>query len=264
MELRDIIPSVDGFASWSHADKIKLFAWFLHTHKNQIHFTAAQIEKCFLELNVSPPSLVAPFLFAMERRTPKEALKDASGYRLESSIRARFDSKYGQRAATVYVHKLLSELPDKISGLAGKAYLEEALVCFRHKAFRAAVVMCWNLAFDVLCTFVFQKHLADFNSQLPRSFPKVEIALIRTKDDFGILKEAQVLQICKSANIISAGLYKILKEKLDRRNLAAHPSDVIISEPTAEEFIKDLIENVVLKLNLPSLPGGAVSTTLPT
>jgi len=32
-------------------------------------------------------------------------------------------------------------------------------------------------------------------------------------------------------------------------NIAAHPSGVLVAAPTAEEFIKDLIENVVLKLS---------------
>ena len=66
--------------------------------------------------------------------------------------------------------------------------------------------------------------------------------------DFQELKESRVLQACKSANIISGSPYKILKEKLDRRNIAAHPLGVVVAQPTAEEFIKDLIENVVLKV----------------
>jgi hypothetical protein len=155
----------------------------------------------------------------------------------------------GQRSATVRVHKLLSELPEKISNASEKAYLEEALICFKHKAFRAAIVMTWNLAFDHLCHLVLQSHLPAFNTQLPKSFPKADIAAVNNRDHFTELKESQVLQVCKSANIISGSVHKILKEKLDRRNLAAHASGVSIFESTAEEYIKDLVENVVLKLN---------------
>jgi hypothetical protein len=56
------------------------------------------------------------------------------------------------------------------------------------------------------------------------------------------------LQVCKSALLISGSVHKIMKEKLDRRNIAAHPSGVGTFAPTAEEYIKDLVENVVLKL----------------
>jgi hypothetical protein len=57
-----------------------------------------------------------------------------------------------------------------------------------------------------------------------------------------------VLQVAKSANIISGSVHKILKEKLDRRNIAAHPSNVTVSKLTAEDVILDLVQNVVLKL----------------
>ncbi len=110
--------------------------------------------------------------------------------------------------------------------------------------------MCWNLAYDHVCEFVLSNHLSPFNLQLPKSFPKADILRVLRKDDFQGLKEFQVLQVCKSANILSNNLYKVLKEKLDRRNIAAHPSaSIVIAAPTAEEFIKDLIENVVLKMN---------------
>jgi hypothetical protein len=71
---------------------------------------------------------------------------------------------------------------------------------------------------------------------------------VSNRDHFTELQESQVLQVCKSPNIISDSVHKILKEKLTSRNIAAHPSETVTSQPTAEEFIKDLVENVVLKL----------------
>jgi hypothetical protein len=53
----------------------------------------------------------------------------------------------------------------------------------------------------------------------------------RGLDDFQELKQSQVLQVCKSANIISGSIHKILKEKLERRNIAAHPSGVLDNLP---------------------------------
>jgi len=249
MQLDELCRTITEFSVWNHADKIKLFAWYLHTYRQQEFFKPAQIDGCFEELKVAPPSLVGPFLTAMVARRPPEALKSAKGYCLERRIRDAFDAKYGKRASTIHVQKLLSELPSRVPSLAEKAYLEESLTCFSHRAFRAAIVMCWNLAFDHLCEFVLHKHLMAFNAQLPRSFPKADIIAVSKKDDFAELKEAQVLQVCRSAIIITGSMHKILKEKLDRRNIAAHPSGVVVSELTAEEFIKDLLENVVLQLN---------------
>jgi hypothetical protein len=68
-------------------------------------------------------------------------------------------------------------------------------------------------------------------------------------DDFGdMLKESEVIRIAKSATIISNDVAKILDEKLGRRNSAAHPSGVRIEQLQAEDFIDDLVKNVVLKL----------------
>ena len=248
MRLNELCNSIGQFSGWKHADKIKLFAWHLHTHEQRKTFSAAQIAKCYNELNMAQPSLVAPFLTAMASRKPPEAIKTTDGYCLERRIRELLDGKYGKRAATIHVHKLLAELPEKIPSLGEKDFLKEVLVCFQHRAFRAAIVMCWNLGYDHLCEFVLKTHLAPFNAQLPKSFPKAGISNVLKREDFAELKESQVLQICRSSLIISDSLHKILKEKLDRRNIAAHPSGVTIPETTAEEFIKDLVENVVFKL----------------
>jgi hypothetical protein len=248
VELQEVVGEIDAFPAWSHADKIRFFAWFVHYHRGLDSFAPADITKCFRDLHIEAPSSVHPFLTAMENRKPKEVLRHKGKYCLEQKIREKLTQKHGKRAATVAVDKLLSNLPQLIPNLAERAYLDEALVCFRHQAFRASIVMTWNLAYDHLCEFVLAKHQAAFNSQLPKSFPKAGISAVSKRDDFAELKEYEVAQVCKSANIISNSLHKVLKEKLDRRNVAAHPSGVMTSRLTAEEFIKDLIDNVVFKL----------------
>src|ERR1017187_9863960 len=144
MNLKDVTDSIEGFSNWSFADKIKFFGWYLHTYCKQDSFKSADIKGCFEKLNLAQPSLIAPFLTAMVKKNPKEALQNSSGFRLEMRVRQHFDNLYGQRAATVQVHKILSELPGRITTGDEQKYLEEVLTCFRHKAFRAAVVMCWN------------------------------------------------------------------------------------------------------------------------
>jgi hypothetical protein len=185
----------------------------------------------------------------MFKRKPPEALGSLSkGFRLEKRVRDALDARFGQRPTAVYVDKLLAGLPDRIPNVNQKGYLVEALVCFRTAAFRAAIVMTWNLAYDHICELEIAKHLPDFNVQLPKSFPKADILVINKREDFELLKESQVLQVCKSANIISDNVHKIAKEKLVRRNIAAHPSAIVTTPATAEEFIRDLVENVVLQL----------------
>jgi hypothetical protein len=71
---------------------------------------------------------------------------------------------------------------------------------------------------------------------------------MNTYDDFSSLKEFVVIDICKRENIINHNVAKILFEKLDKRNAAAHPSTVKIGQLQAENFIDELVKNVVLAL----------------
>lgn len=248
MELADFVAQIPGFSSFNHANKIRLFAWFVHSMRSQERFKPADIRGCYDYLSLDQPTDVNPFLAQMLSRRPREVLRDSRGYALERRVKDSLDAKYGQRPVTVQVDKLLSELPAKIPSLAERSFLDEALICFRHKAFRAAIVMTWNLTYDHLCEFVLVKYLVEFNSQLPRSYPKAEISSIAKKEDFSELKESQVLQICRSANITSKDIHKVLKEKLDKRNTYAHPATLTLAPQTTEEYIIDLISNVVLML----------------
>jgi hypothetical protein len=246
-DIAAIVGTIPDFHGWNHVRKIKLFAWFLHSQRKE-HFSSTDIRLIYEKLHIDKPANITALLDQLFGKNPKELLKDSRGYSLVGRLRDEMGRKYSDRPTAVYVSTLLRELPARVPNLAERTYLDEALACFNAGAFRASIVMCWNLAYDHLCEFVLTKHFADFNTQLPKSFPKADISAVGKKDDFQELKESQVLQVCKSANIISGSLHKILKEKLDRRNIAAHPSGVVVAQPTAEEFIKDLIENVVLKL----------------
>jgi hypothetical protein len=121
---------------------------------------------------MAQPSSTSPFLASMEKKKPKELLRDKGGYCLEHSLRERMTAKYGQRKITVQVTKMLTDLPARVPDVAEREFLDEALICYRSGAFRAAIVMTWNLAFDHLLNFILKHHLAGFNKQWPISYAK--------------------------------------------------------------------------------------------
>jgi hypothetical protein len=53
---------------------------------------------------------------------------------------------------------------------------------------------------------------------------------------------------CNSASLFNSNIFKILKDKLDRRNIAAHPSSVVVVQSQADDVVTDLVNNVVLAL----------------
>jgi hypothetical protein len=113
--------------------------------------------------------------------------------------------------------------------------------------------MTWNLAYHHLCDYVIKNRLAEFNARWGIKFPnqhKSGVKSIAVIDDFlQELKEAEMIAICKDAGIITKDIWKIMDEKLGRRNSAAHASSVVISQLQADAFIDDLVRNVVLKIN---------------
>jgi hypothetical protein len=252
MQITDLPNIVPKFAALPHVQKIKIFAWYLHTHSKKEYFVSSDIRECYNKLSLELPSNISQFLKSLETKRPKEMLHSGRGYSLERRVMDDLQNRYGQRASTVQVHQLLEQLPKRISNVAEKNFFSEALICLKNNAPRAAIVMTWNLAFDHLCEYVFSQHLVQFNAQWPIRFPgqhKNGTKTITKKDDFtDFLKESEIIEICNSANIITGSVFKILKGKLDIRNTAAHPNAAIFTILQAEEFITDLVNNVVLVL----------------
>jgi hypothetical protein len=103
-----------------------------------------------------------------------DLLKDKRGYRLTGPARTGLDAKYGKTASIVIVEQALATLPDRVRSVAERAFLAEALICYRNRAFRAAIVMAWNLAYDHLLDWILshQTRLATFNARIPIRFPR--------------------------------------------------------------------------------------------
>lgn len=72
--------------------------------------------------------------------------------------------------------------------------------------------------------------------------------MISNYDDFEELKESEVIEVCNSAGLVSGNIIRILREKLGKRNMAAHPSSVLVVQSQADDVVTDLVNNVVLAL----------------
>jgi hypothetical protein len=251
VELTALKAAVPGFGAKSHNDKIKVFGWWLHTYGNQSNFSGSDILKCYDKLDFAKPSSIGPYLAPLVDK--KELLKSPAGYRLEHGVRAQLDALYGQPVTTAEISGLLRALPGKLPTLTESEYLEEALTCYHSKAFRAAIVMTWNLAYAHLCDYVVANKLAEFNGwwqQQYRGDHKNGPRAIAVATDFADeeLTEHKVLKICLDAGIITKNVYNVLHAALGRRNAAAHPNSVVLKQLQVDAYIDDLVNNAVLKI----------------
>jgi hypothetical protein len=248
MNFKEFADSSGDFYRLSPTDQISVVGWYLHVHRSLSHFDNALVRECFRSAHVEPPDL-SVYLPRMVAKRPPVMVKVKGGYRLEGGHRRSLDAKYGDHPTTVAVTVLLATLPDKLPDLEEKAFLREALDCYRVRAFRASIVMTWNLAFDHVLSWIVAdpNRLVAFNAGIVAKYPKSKI-VISQRSDFEDMKEAEIVEVCRTSRLLTKNVCDILKEKLVRRNHAAHPSEIVVTQHQADDTITDLVNNVVLVL----------------
>ena len=162
-ELRAFIAGVSGFAEMGHTDKVRMFAWLQQHLFKRDRFNTGNINSCYDALSYQPGN-TSQYLKSLEG---KELLKDSGGYRCEGSIRGTYDAKYGVHQITLSVRQMVQDLVNVLPELGEKDIFQEALICLKYDAGRAAIIMVWNIAFYHLCQYILKHKLAEFNSRIP-------------------------------------------------------------------------------------------------
>jgi hypothetical protein len=254
--IRDHFRGVKGFRDRELGDQIVALAWFLHSYCKKETFTTADIRRCLRHLEIP-----IPFYKQLDLHQFRGGILTGPQdgklhiwrdyYKLHWRIREQFEQEeLAGTPTSIQVHQLLKELPDRLPLQEEKAFLEETLTCYRSGANRAAIVMCWNLAFSHLCNFILNdtSRLTAFNQGLLKKFKNAKA--INAYDDFSSFRESEVLELCNLAKIITKNKYNTLKGRLNQRNAAAHPSTESFTQVNAEDYITDLINNIILALHV--------------
>ena len=209
MRLDELIEQVTNFDAAPPKERIKLFAWWLHTYGGKELFGPADIRGLYAELHVDEPPALATYLTRLHEA--KYLLKERAQYKLARNIRAELDKKYGVHHSVVAVNKILTDLPAQVPNVAERAFLNEALKCYRIEAYRACIVMTWNLAYSHLLDWVLREptRLAAFNAAISRRYQKITTLRVTKYDQFlDELKESQVIEICNTADLFNSNIYK--------------------------------------------------------
>ncbi len=145
------------------------------------------------------------------------------------------------------VSEKLRELAKKGTLNTRQIYLfDEAVSNLETGAYRSAIVMGWNLAYDVIRQWIFDDsaRLASFNTEILKILDKSgksKFDPITNYTDFYDIGERIVLDVCESANFIGGNLHDDLRNYLRQRNSYAHASD---SNPTVNQA-NALIDHLV-------------------
>jgi hypothetical protein len=223
-------------------------AWFLRTHEGKLEFTSKEIMDRLKQVGI--PCMEVPFVAIKFCDLPNQHLLmrsegTTSYYSLTLSAKNHLDEAYKdclQTPSTIATASAIADLPKNYPTLVGCPYWQEMMLCHKATAYRATVIMAWNLIYNRLCDYILADpaRLSAFN--LKSSKP------IANRDDFTEFREADVLAWSKSANIIIPNVHVILAEKLKRRNMFAHASGIIPIQHEVDAYILDLITNVLPRL----------------
>lgn len=130
-----------------------------------------------------------------------------------------------------------------MSNAGTAAFLEEAIACFEHRLYRAAVVLSWIGAVSLLYDHVVDQHLDAFNKEARRRDTKWRTA--KNTDDLSRMKEHDFLDVLESLSIIGKNVKQELQHLcLKLRNACGHPNSLKISQNRVSAHLEVLALNI--------------------
>lgn len=246
--LPEFISKVSDFQNLKNSEMMDYFAYYLIHFKTFETFKSKDIADCFSELSIPPYTNIPKYLSdnSIKKKGQQKFIKDNknSTYKISRQAFIELEKNINLDVPVIIVNNAMRSLLDRLQKQSEKDYLEEAIRTFEVEAYRASIIMVWLLTLDHIYEYILANKLTDFIAALRRANINKSI---HSKDDFGDIKESQLIEVCRSAGIISNDVRKILDTKLGIRNSFAHPSTITLPKSKALEFIDDLVENVILK-----------------
>ncbi|QVE17029.1 hypothetical protein [Pseudomonas cichorii] len=237
--------------SCSPADMIDYFVYFLTVITGQETVKPSEVDACFTSSRLQKYSNISAYLSRNSKKSKgkkSKFIKLKEGYQLERSRQVELQHDLHSGPAKLETSFLLRSLLERMTSKSQQLFLQEAIECYEIGARRAAVVLVWILVIHHLYDHITKNSLTEFNTALSKNTDKrIKITSIEKHDDFSEIPEGKFIELARSAGIISNDVRKILDNKLGTRNTYAHPSGVSISEVKVNDFIIDLVENVILK-----------------
>ncbi len=253
-DIEKFTSTVTNFFDLKSTEQLDFFVYFLTIEKQFVTTQATSVRQCFLLADVTPYSNISQYLNLNTKGKQKQSprcLRIKDRFQLHRNHKTFLETSIEKKPLKAKVNEDLRGLLSQITNHAENEFLKEAIDCFEISAYRASIVMVWNLTIDHLFNYILKNKLSEFNAALALNTDKrIKITSVVDRDDFGEIPENKFIEFCRTAKIISNDIRKILDTKLGIRNTYAHPSNLKVSEPKAVEFIDDLVTNVIIKFIL--------------
>jgi hypothetical protein len=253
-DVENFTSTVKDFYDLKPTQQLEFFVYFLTVEKQLITTQATAVRQCFLFADVTPYSNISQHLNQNIKAKPKQVpkfLRIKDSFQLHRNFKTFLETSIDKKPLKAKANKDLRKLLTHITNPAQNEFLKEAIDCLEISAYRASIVMVWNLTVDHLFAYILKHKLTAFNAALSLNTDKrIKITSVTDRDDFNEIPENKFIEFCRTAKIISNDIRKILDTKLGIRNTYAHPSNLTVGETKAVEFVEDLVNNVILKYHI--------------
>ncbi len=172
------------------------------------------------------------------------AVRTKAGWELSAKGRQRVADLVGPSASSP-LPAVASSVRSHLAGIKSantKEFLEEAIRCLESGLLRAATVLSWVGALNILYERVVATSLPQFNKEALRRDSKWKAAA--TVDDLARMKEHDFLQVLEAISIVGKSVKHELEACLKRRNGAGHPNSLKIGDAMVAAHIETLAINV--------------------
>lgn len=245
---------IDNFNQLPQKEQVRLLSYFYCIEKSRQVFSPVDIKSYFLQKGFRAPANIHAVFSELSgenikrnKRTKQKSdglvKKSPGAYSLSRETKNEFTSKYPESKHLKEVNNSLLALMQSVESNQQRDFLKEAISCFEIRAYRASIVLTWLFTMDTLYDHVLhhkQKEMNRAQKILSKKKPIVD------KGSFEEYKEADILEAMKSVNIITKEQYKLLVEKLNTRNSAAHPNQTTFKEHKVVAYIQELIDDIVV------------------
>jgi hypothetical protein len=142
-------------------------------------------------------------------------------------------------AALINATASLETAARSIADEQARKFVEEAILCLRAGARRAAVVFMWVVAVYMLQEHVWSHGGAAINAAATKHNPKAKAATKR--DDLSEFNEALLLQVAQDLGEIDKNEKQMLDQCLTLRNSCGHPNKYWPGVSKVQSHIEDII-----------------------
>jgi hypothetical protein len=133
-----------------------------------------------------------------------------------------------------------------ISNANSQNFVEESIVCFETRQYRAAIVLSWVGAVSVLYDWVVANDLAGFNAEATKhtANSKHPWTAAKNADDLARMKEPDFLHLLEKRSTLGKSVKQQLQKCLELRNGCGHPNTLQVAEHMVSSHIETLMLNV--------------------